>query len=323
MLPVLFVVVPSYNEQSVLPIVSNLLLTKLLDLKKRSIISSKSRILFIDDGSTDNTWKIIKELSRTNEHFIGISLSRNRGHQSALLAGLMEALDKGCDITISIDCDGQDDINAFDEMIEKYKSGCDVVYGVRNDRSTDNFLKKFTAECFYRLLGFLGAKIIFNHADYRLLSSRFLEEFANYKEVNLFLRGLIPLVGFKSATVFYKRKKRIAGEGHYTLSKMLTLAIDGITSLSSRPLKLVTTVGLFASFVGFFGMIFGLIYNSFEGGIVSLVSFFFGVQLVCVGVLGEYIGKIYMEVKQRPRYIISERTENIASKITQRKTKRR
>ena len=269
----------------------------------------------MNDGSKDSTWEIIKELSRSDEHYIGISQSRNRGHQNAVLAGLMEAKDR-CDITISIDCDGQDDINAMDKMVEEYLSGCEIVYGVRSKRDTDTFFKRATAEGFYKLLNLLGVEVVFNHADYRLVSSRVLQEFANFKEVNIFLRGMFPLVGFKSTSVYYERHERIAGESHYPLSKMLALAFEGITSLSVKPLRLIAVIGLFISLLSFAGVLWSVIMHFIGQSIpgwastTSIICFMGGVQLISLGVLGEYIGKIYMEVKRRPRYIISERTSD-------------
>lgn len=222
---ILYVVIPCYNEEEVLPTTSPLFLKKLKEMINTKLISNESRILFVDDGSRDNTWNIINELSEKDEHFIGRKLSRNRGHQNALLAGLMEAKDK-CDITISIDSDGQDDINAMNKMVAEYYNGCEIVYGVRSNRKKDSFFKRFTAESFYKFLNFMGADIIYNHADYRLISSKVLNEFANFKEVNLFLRGLVPLVGFKSTSVYYERNERVAGKSHYPFKKMMGLALD-------------------------------------------------------------------------------------------------
>ena len=314
-IPVLYVVIPCYNEQEVLPITAPLFLKKIVDLSGKGKISPNSRILFVNDGSKDDTWKIINELSEKDPHYLGICQSRNRGHQNAVLAGLMEAKDR-CDITISIDCDGQDDINAMDDMVDAYLDGCDIVYGVRSKRDTDTFFKRFTAESFYKLLNAMGAEVVFNHADYRLMSSRVLQEFANFKEVNLFLRGMVPLVGFKSTTVTYERHERIAGESHYPLSKMLALAFDGITSLSVKPIRFITGFGLFVAFVSFIGVIWAIVQalvgHAVSGwaSMTSIICFVSGVQLVCLGVIGEYVGKIYMETKHRPRYIISERTKN-------------
>ena len=310
----LYVVIPCYNEETVLPITSRIFLSKLNSLIQTDRISKDSRILFVDDGSKDKTWEIICNLAKQDEHFIGISQSRNRGHQNAVLAGLMEAKDK-CDITISIDCDGQDDINAMDEMVEQYHQGCEIVYGVRSRRDTDTFFKRFTAEGFYKLLNWMGAEVVYNHADYRLVSSRVLKEFANFKEVNLFLRGMFPLVGFKSTSVYYERHERIAGESHYPLSKMLALAFDGITSLSVKPIRIITALGTVIAGLSFLGVIWSIVMrfmgNAVAGwsSMICIICLLGGGQLVCLGVLGEYIGKIYMEVKHRPRYIISERTE--------------
>lgn len=248
-----------------------------------------------------------------DKHFIGISLSRNRGHQNAVLAGLMEAKDMA-DITISIDCDGQDDITAMEAMVDAYHAGNEIVYGVRSSRTTDTFFKRFTAEGFYKLLNAMGAEVVFNHADYRLISSRVLKEFANFKEVNLFLRGMIPLVGFSSTSVYYERHERLAGESHYPLSKMLALAFNGITSLSIKPIRLITGLGAVVSLLSFVGVIWAVI-SQLAGATTAgwasmtcILCFLGGIQLMSLGVLGEYIGKIYMEVKARPRYIISERT---------------
>lgn len=253
----LYVVIPCYNEETVLPITSRIFLSKLNSLIQTDRISKDSRILFVDDGSKDKTWEIICNLAKQDEHFIGISQSRNRGHQNAVLAGLMEAKDK-CDITISIDCDGQDDINAMDEMVEQYHQGCEIVYGVRSRRDTDPFFKRFTAEGFYKLLNWMGAEVVHNHADYRLVSSRVLKEFANFKEVNLFLRGMFPLVGFKSTSVYYERHERIAGKSHYPISKMLALAFDGITSLSVKPIRIITALGTVIAGLSFLGVIWSI-----------------------------------------------------------------
>lgn len=311
--PVLYIVIPCYNEQEVLPITAPLFLQKITDLSAAGKISPDSRVLFVNDGSKDDTWKIICDLAARDPHYLGICQSRNRGHQNAVLAGLMEAKDR-CDITISIDCDGQDDINAMDAMVDAYRDGCEVVYGVRSKRDTDTFFKRFTAESFYKLLNAMGAEVVFNHADYRLMSARVLKEFANFKEVNLFLRGMVPLVGFKSTAVTYERHERIAGESHYPLSKMLGLAFDGITSLSVKPIRFITGFGVVVALVSFIGVIWALV-EAALGATVSgwasttcIICFVSGVQLICLGVIGEYIGKIYMETKARPRYIISERT---------------
>lgn len=313
MKPCLYIVIPCYNEQEVLPITAPEFKNKIKQLQDKNLVSDNSKILFVDDGSKDSTWNIIEELAASDKVFMGIRQSRNRGHQNAVLAGLMEA--KGqCDIAISIDCDGQDDIDAMDEMVKAYLTGSDVVYGVRSSRKTDTFFKRFTAESFYKILNMMGAEVVYNHADYRLLSSKVIEELSNFKEVNLFLRGMTPLVGFNSSVVYYERHERIAGESHYPLRKMLLLAFDGITSLSVKPLRMITTLGLTVSLLSFMGVIWAII-NQLTGNAVSgwasiicLVCFMGGIQLVCLGIMGEYIGKIYMEVKGRPRYIISERT---------------
>ena len=306
-------IIPCYNEEQVLPITSEMFLKELNTLVKKEKISSESKVLFVNDGSKDKTWDIITDLSQQNKHFAGISQSRNRGHQNAVLAGLMDSKDK-CDITISIDCDGQDDITAMEAMVDEYLDGFEVVYGIRNKRDKDTFFKRFTAERFYKLLNAMGAEVVHNHADYRLISSRVLKELSEFKEVNLFLRGMIPLVGFKSTRVFYERHERVAGESHYPLSKMVTLAFDGITSLSVKPLRIITGLGVVVSLISFIGAIWAVM-NQLTGSTVAgwasitcILCFLGGIQLICLGVIGEYIGKIYMEVKRRPRYIISERT---------------
>lgn len=315
MKPTLYIVIPCYNEEAVLPITAPQFLDELCHLQKEELISKESRIMFVNDGSKDKTWEIIKKLFAENSSFIGISQSRNRGHQSSLLAGLNEAMGK-CDITISIDCDGQDDMTVMEDMVKKYLEGNEVVYGVRNNRDTDSAFKRTTAQGFYKLLNLMGAEVVYNHADYRLISARVLKEFANFKEVNLFLRGMVPLVGFSSTSVYYARRERQAGESHYPLSKMLALAFDGITSLSIKPLRMISFLGMIISLISFVGVIWAVIMH-FTGATVagwastvSAVCFMGGIQLVSLGVIGEYIGKIYMEVKHRPRFIISERTED-------------
>ena len=320
--PILYIVIPCYNEEAVLPITAPMFLQKITDLAAAGKISPESRVLFVNDGSKDKTWQIITELANSDPHYIGISQSRNRGHQNAVLAGLMEAKDR-CDITISIDCDGQDDINAMDAMVDAYRDGCEIVYGVRSKRDTDTFFKRFTAEGFYKLLNAMGAEVVYNHADYRLMSARALQEFAKFKEVNLYLRGMVPLVGFKSTVVTYERHERIAGESHYPLSKMLGLAFDGITSLSVKPIRFITGFGVLVAGVSFLGVVWAII-EALLGATVSgwasttcIICFVSGVQLICLGVIGEYIGKIYMETKRRPRYIISDRTWEKAEKAGQ------
>lgn len=316
--PRLIIVVPCYNEQEVLPITAPMFLQKINSLIQSGKISENSRVMFVDDGSKDRTWEIITGLSQSDEHYTGIAQSRNRGHQNAVLAGLMEAKDI-CDITISIDCDGQDDINAMDKMVDEYLGGCEIVYGVRSSRDTDTFFKRFTAQSFYRLLNTMGAEVVYNHADYRLVSARVLKEFANFGEVNLYLRGMFPLVGFKSTSVYYERGERAAGKSHYPLRKMLGLALDGITSLSIKPIKMIIALGFIVALVSFIGILWAVV-DTILGGTVAgwsstvcIICFVSGIQLISIGVIGEYIGKIYMEVKHRPRYIISERV-NIPEK---------
>lgn len=315
-LPILYIIIPCYNEEKVLPITSGEFLEKLNFLIDSKKIAPDSKILFVDDGSKDVTWDIIQKLSDNNTHFCGIKQSRNRGHQNAVLAGLMEAKDL-CDITISIDCDGQDDINAMDQMVEEYLNGSEIVYGVRSKRDTDTFFKRFTAESFYKIMNLMGVETVYNHADYRLISSRVLREFENFREVNIFLRGMIPLVGFRSTAVYYERHERIAGESHYPLSKMLSLAIDGITSLSVKPIRFITGMGFGVSGLSFILIIWILIRYFLDKTVqgwastCAIMVFIGGIQLICLGVIGEYIGKIYLETKARPRYIISDRTDNL------------
>ena len=312
-LPILFIVVPCYNEQEVLPITAPVFRQKLVDLISAGKIDENSHVLFVNDGSKDQTWKVICDLSKADKYFLGISLSRNRGHQNAVLAGLIEAKDH-CDITISIDCDGQDDISAMDEMVNAYLDGYEVVYGVRSSRETDTAFKRTTAQGFYKLLAAFGAEVVYNHADYRLISAKVLQEFAKYEEVNLFLRGMIPLVGFKSTTVEYERHERIAGESHYPLSKMIALAVNGITSLSVKPLHFITVFGLIVAAVSFVGCLWALamaIAGKTVAGWASMtciICFVSGVQLISMGIIGEYVGKTYLETKHRPRFIVAERT---------------
>lgn len=310
----LYIIIPCYNEEAVLPQTSGLFLDELNDLVSQGKISDDSRILFVNDGSKDKTWEIISDLAHADKHFMGISQSRNRGHQNAVLAGLMEAKDR-CDITISIDCDGQDDISAMEAMVDAYHDGCEIVYGVRSKRETDTFFKRFTAEGFYKILQAMGADVVFNHADYRLMSSRALQEFAQFKEVNLFLRGMVPLVGFKSTCVSYERHERLAGESHYPLTKMLALAFDGITSLSVKPIRMIVFAGIFFFLLSLLGILWSVI-TALCGHTVPgwtstacIVLLMGGLQSLFLGIIGEYVGKIYMEVKARPRYIISERTD--------------
>ncbi len=312
-LPVLWIVIPCYNEQAVLPITAPMFLDKIKQLAQENLISEESRILFVNDGSKDTTWEIINKLADSDPHYLGITQSRNRGHQNAVLAGLMTAKEY-CDITISIDCDGQDDINAMDEMVRQYLDGCEIVYGVRSKRDTDTWFKRVTAESFYKLMNGMGTEVVYNHADYRLVSSRVLKAFSGFKEVNLFLRGMFPLVGFKSTSVYYERHERMAGESHYPLSKMLGLALDGITSMSTKPIRMITGLGCFVALISFIGVIWSIVAH-FMGvavtgwsSMVCILCFLGGIQLLGIGVIGEYVGKTYMETKNRPRYIISEKT---------------
>lgn len=310
----LFIIIPCYNEEQVLPVTSALFLDEIELLVQEGKAAADSRICFVNDGSSDKTWEMIQALARENRYFMGISLSRNRGHQNALLAGLMEAVE-ACDVTISIDCDGQDDIGAMGEMMDAFYAGYDVVYGVRSARNTDTWFKRFSAHVFYKLLKVMGIEVVYDHADYRLISSKVLKELEKFHEVNLFLRGMVPLVGFQSTAVYYERKERLAGRSHYPLSKMLGLAFDGITSLSIRPIRVITVLGLTVSVISFFGVLWAF-FTALSGkavigwaSMLCMVGFVGGVQLMALGVIGEYIGKIYLETKARPRYIISEKTE--------------
>lgn len=311
--PILYIVIPCYNEEKVLPVTNALFADKLSALIQNGEISEQSRILFVDDGSKDNTWAVISDLRAKNPRFAGLKLSRNQGHQNALLAGLMTAKNYA-DITISIDCDGQDDVDAMDKMLKEYKDGAEIVYGVRAARDTDTVFKRTTAKWYYKILNLLGAEVVYNHADYRLMSRRALEALSQFHEVNLFLRGLVPLVGFKSSSVYYDRKERMAGESHYPLSKMLSLGFNGITSLSVRPLKLITSLGFLMSLVSLIAVVVTVIIKLFGytvQGWTSLLCVIFllgGIQIFCLGVIGEYIGKMYAETKARPRYIIEKNT---------------
>ena len=310
----LYMVIPCYNEEKVLPITVKLFAESLDNLAQKGKISDESRILFVDDGSKDDTWKLITEFSKKDIRIRGIRLSRNRGHQNALLAGLMEVKDEA-DITITMDCDGQDDLRAVEAMVDAYHEGCEIVYGVRNDRSSDSVFKRTTAQGFYKLMNHMGAEAVYNHADFRLLSVRVIKELAQFKETNLFLRGMIPLVGFKSTAVYYERCERVAGKSKYSLKKMLGLAFDGITSFSIQPLRLIMGAGCLVALLSFIGVIWAVV-TEFVGKTVAgwasmtcIICFVGGVQLICLGIMGEYIGKIYMEVKGRPRYIVEKRTE--------------
>lgn len=308
---ILYLVVPCYNEEDVLPETSKQLLLKLDELITVNKISEKSRIIFIDDGSRDTTWSIIKKLNKQDKKFGGIKLSRNRGHQNALLAGLMVAKSRA-DITISLDADLQDDINTIDAMLKSHEKGAEIVYGVRKSREKDTFFKRKTAQGFYNLMSKLGVDSVYNHADYRLMSKRTLEELERFNEVNLFLRGIVPLLGFKTAIVEYSRAERFAGESKYPLRKMVNFAVDGITSFSVKPLRLVTSLGISVLIVSFLIMLYSLSAklsgHTVEGWTFTVVSVWFigGVQMLSIGIVGEYIGKIYSETKSRPRFIIDE-----------------
>ena len=311
--PVLAIVIPCYNEEEVLPITSGLFKAELEDLVAKGKVDPASHVLLVNDGSRDRTWELIEGLAASDPAFRGCSLSRNRGHQNALLGGLMEARGH-CDATISIDCDGQDDIATMEAMVDAYLDGCDVVYGVRSSRETDTFFKRFTAQSFYRLLSSMGVECVYNHADYRLLGARALDALAEFREVNLFLRGMVPLVGFRSTSVYYERHERMAGESHYPLSKMLALAVNGITSLSVKPIRLITWTGLFVALASLVAIVWVLVAHATGATVAgwasttAAVCFMGGVQMLSLGVIGEYVGKIYLESKHRPRYVISERT---------------
>ena len=307
----LFMVIPCYNEQEVLPETSKRLKEKMSALIERGIISPESRVLFVDDGSRDKTWSMIEELHREDSLFTGVKQSRNRGHQNAVLCGLMTALPIA-DVTISMDADLQDDINAIDGMLEKYNEGCEIVYGVRSARDTDTFFKRFTAEGYYKVMAALGAKIVFNHADFRLMSRRALEAFSEFKEVNLFLRGMVTMVGFKSDTVEYERSERFAGESKYPLRKMLALAMDGITSFSVKPITMITGLGVGicgVSALALLVLLVLLLCGSPIGGLafaVASVWLLGGIILFALGIVGQYVGKAYAETKARPRFIVEK-----------------
>ncbi len=312
MTPILYLVIPCYNEEQVLPLTSGKFKNKLEELIEAEKISPESRVMFVNDGSKDTTWDILSKLCEEDEKYCAISLSRNRGHQNALIAGLMEAK-KHADITISMDCDGQDDINAIGQMVDEYAKGSEIVFGVRNDRTTDSWFKRTTAQSYYKVLRGMGVEIIPDHADYRLMSARVLNALEGYSEVNLFLRGIIPQLGFKQSVVYYSRAEREAGTTHYPLSKMAALAIDGITSFSVRPLRMITVLGMLVAFLSFVGIIYVLasfISGYYVDGWASttcIICFVSGIQMISLGVIGEYIGKIYLETKQRPRYFVAER----------------
>ena len=309
--PILYIVIPCYNEQEVLPITAPMFLNKLKQLMSDGLISGDSRVMFVNDGSTDGTWDIISKLAAEDEHFIGISQSRNRGHQNALYAGLMAAMPH-CDAAISIDADLQDDVDAIDQMILKFNDGCDIVYGVRNKRDSDKFMKRFTAEGYYKVMRLFGAQIIFNHADFRLMSSRAIQALSEFEEVNLFLRGMVPMIGYKSGVVFYERHERLAGESKYTLKKMLDLAWNGITSFSTRPIEMILGAGVLTVGLSLFTMLIMLILSiagvlkGSAGWIISCVFLCGGTNLAAIGIIGEYIGKAYLETKHRPKYFIEE-----------------
>ena len=311
---ILYVVVPCYNEEEVLMETTKRLKEKLESLIKKKVISDKSKVMYVNDGSRDKTWDIICDINKKEKLFTGISLSRNRGHQNALLAGLMTARDYA-DVVISMDADLQDDINAMDEMLEKYYNGSDIVYGVRSSRKKDSFFKRVTAQGFYKFMKFMGVDVVYNHADYRLTSKRALDAFSDFKEVNLFLRGMFPLVGFKSDVVYYERAKRFAGESKYPLKKMLNFAWDGITSFSVKPIRLVLKIGVLIFILSIAMLIYCLVVKllgqTVEGWtfIVGSIWLIAGIQMLSIGIIGEYVGKIYNEAKERPRYIISENLE--------------
>jgi len=308
----LYMVVPCYNEQEVLHETARQLKEKYTVLIQQKLISEKSRVVFVNDGSKDATWKIIQELHEESpEFFSGINLAHNSGHQNAVLAGLMTVKDI-CDMAITMDADLQDDIDTIDAMVKEYYNGNQVVYGVRSARKTDTFFKRFTAESFYKFMKLMGADVVYNHADFRLMSSRVLQELANFKEVNLFLRGMIPLIGFQSCNVYYERHERFAGESKYPLKKMLSFAINGITSFSTKPLKLITSLGFIMFVVSIVAFIWSFIVKiaglTIDGWSSTMCSVWLigGLQLLCLGIIGEYVGKIYAEVKQRPRFIVAD-----------------
>ena len=314
--PVIYIVIPCYNEEEVLPETTKRLRAKVHGMVDDGVIAKASRVMLVDDGSSDNTWKLIEAYHKEDPLFAGVKLSRNRGHQNALLAGLMTAKDL-CDAAISMDADLQDDINAIDGMVAQFKDGCDIVYGVRSARDTDTFFKKFTAESFYKLMELMGAEVVFNHADYRLMSKRALESLSEFGEVNLFLRGIVPMIGYKTGTVEYARGERFAGESKYPLKKMLAFAFDGITSMSDRPLQLVLALGGVVLTVGLVSLPATLrtFVKSREedrgaGLILSTLAAMTGLTLTSVGIVGDYIGKIYLETKHRPRYIIDRVLNN-------------
>ena len=318
--PTLFIVIPCYNEQEALPITARRLTALTDDMLSKELIDPASRIVLVDDGSKDGTWQVISGLHAADNRFEGVKLAHNAGHMNALWAGMTLAADR-CDCVISIDADLQDDVNAMRGMLEKYLSGADVVYGVRASRETDTWFKRTTAQCFYKLMGAMGEEVVYNHADYRLLSNRALEALMEYGEGNLYLRGMVPLVGFRSTSVLYDRKERIAGKSHYPLSKMLALAFDGVTSLSIKPIRFITMTGLIISFISFIGIIWTIV-SALSGhtvpgwaSLACIVCFMGGIQSLFMGVIGEYVAKIYLETKSRPRYILSDRTEEMTEEV--------
>lgn len=308
---VLYIVIPCYNEEEVLCETAKRLTDKLHRMISDQVVSDQSRMVFVDDGSKDRTWELIRELHESNPLVLGIKSSRNRGHQNTLLAGLFTVKDD-CDMAVSMDADLQDDIEVLDQFVKQYEEGCEIVYGVRSARKTDTFFKKFTAESFYKLMSHMGVDIVYNHADYRLMSKRAIEELANYKEVNLFLRGIVPMIGFKSGIVEYERHERFAGQSKYPLKKMLAFAMDGITSLSIKPIRFITALGVALFLVSIVLLIYYIVGyfagNTVEGWATLVVSIWGigGLELLAIGVIGEYIGKIYLETKERPRYIVEE-----------------
>ena len=316
---VLYLVIPCYNEEEVLPETTKRLEKKLEGLIKKKVISEKSKVMYVNDGSKDKTWELIKNINKNNPMFTGICLSRNRGHQNALVAGLLTAKEYA-DVVISMDADLQDDINAIDEMLEKYYDGCDIVYGVRSARKTDTFFKRVTAEGFYKFMQMMGVDVVYNHADYRLTSKKVLNNFQDYKEVNLFLRGIFPLIGYKSDKIYYERAERFAGESKYPLKKMLNFAWDGITSFSVKPLRLICTLGFVILFISIIIMIYSLVRkltgNTIDGWTFLNISIWFigGLQMISLGIIGEYVGKMYNETKARPRFIIAENLEEVSKK---------
>lgn len=305
----LYIVVPCYNEEEVLHLTTEKLTEKLDKMIKDDLVADNSKIMYVNDGSKDKTWEIIQELNKTNKYVTGLTLSRNRGHQNALLAGLMTAKDHA-DMVISMDADLQDDIDVVDKFVSEYEAGCDIVYGVRSARTTDTFFKRTTAEGFYKVMKALGVEIVFNHADYRLMSKRAIEELANFKEVNLFLRGIIPLIGFRTSIVTYERSERAAGESKYPLKKMLNFALEGILSFSVKPIRLISTSGIVISVLSVLALIATILLSTLTTkvagwvNIIPVVCLLAGLQIFATGVVGEYVGKIYSETKQRPRYII-------------------